>query len=428
MAEVTQTGNTFRFLDLPIEVRNAIYDMILCDPPPAKLRRVEQADLLWLPEGMAYITHPRELQILQTNRQVHAEARDVMLRGNQFIRIRARGVGQVIKGFMLALQIPIVRTSARFRESFKGFVMTHSIDLASDQLEPAEFLGSEHDADVDLVILQRDHGLFCKALATRGVLMVRGFGNLTRHKLTIHNPFESTLSPGFLGEKNQERLLQPYRDHLRGFLDFSVDGSVSSSVAESVKQAVAKEDVPDPDSVLAEFKRDKDLGNRYFRQKEFHRAAEAYTTGYIKVALVRNGNLWSQVAAKGGHDFLRGVSETYYQVFLNCAQNILVFLRETSESDKTKIIYYCGKADYHVKSATAAGENFTSDWRPNLQQMAKLSFRAASIERVLGNMDAAKSLIDIARQQAPSDPVIRREAEEIDALMRSQAGLGRLLL
>ncbi|KAG8167156.1 hypothetical protein KVR01_002845 [Diaporthe batatas] len=424
MAEITD--NPFRFLDLPFEVRNAIYHVILCDPPPAKLRRVEQADLLWLPEGMAKITHPREIQILHTNHQVHAEARDVMLRGNQFVRIRARGVGQVIKGFFLARQIPIIRTTARSRETFKGFVMTHSIELASDQ--PAEFPGSEHDADIDLVILQRDHGLFCEALATRGVLMVRGFGRLTRHRLTIHNPFESTLSPRFLGEKNQERLLQPYRDHLRGFLHFSVDGSVRSSLAESVKHAVAKEDLPEPDAVLAEFKRDKDLGNRYFRQKEFHKAAEAYTTGYIKVALIRNGNLWSQVAARGGQGFLHGVSETYYQVCLNCAQNILVFLRETSESDKTKIQYYCGKADYHVKSAMAAGENFTSDWRPNLQQMAKLSFRAASIERVLGNMDAAKSLIDIARQQAPRDPVIRREAEEIDALMRSQAGLGRLLL
>lgn len=423
MAETTSIP--FRFLDLPIEVRNAIYHVVLCDPPPAKLRRVEQADLLWLPEGMSVITHPREMQILHTNRQVHAEARDVMLRGNQFIRVRARGIGQVIRGFLLARQIPIVRTTTRSRESFRGFVMTHSIELASDQ---PEFPGSEDDADVDLVILQRDHGLFCEALATRGVLMVRGFGHLTRHKLTIHNPFESTLSPGFLGEKNQERLLQPYRNHLRGFLHFSVDGSVSSALAESVKHAVAKEDLPEPDAVLAEFKHNKDLGNLHFRQKEFHKAAEAYTVGYIKVALIRNGNLWSQVAAKGGQGFLYGISETYYQVCLNCAQNILVFLKEMSESDNTKIRYYCGKADYHVKSAMAAGKNFTSDWRPNLQQMAKLSFRAASVERVLGNMDAAKSLIDIARQQAPSDPVIRREAEEIDALVRSQAGLGRLLL
>ncbi|KAI7789042.1 hypothetical protein LA080_005146 [Diaporthe eres] len=423
---VGATGETFRFLDLPIEVRNAIYHVILCDPPPAQLRRVEQADLLWLPEGMAMITHPSEMQILQTSRQVHAEARDVMLRGNQFIRIRARGVGQVIKGFLLARQIPIVRTTALSRDRFKGYVMTHSIELTSDR--PEDFPGPKHDTDADLVILHRDLDLFCEALATRGTLMVRGFGSLTKHNLTIHNTFDSTLSPGFMGEKNQERLLQPYRRHLRGFSHFSVDGSVSASLAESVEKAVAEENLPEPEEVLAEFKRNKDLGNRFFRQKEFHKAAEAYTTGYIKVALIRNGNIWPLVADKGGQSFLHAIAETYYQVCLNCAQNILVFLRETSESDQTKIQYYCGKADYHVKSAMAAGDNFTTDWRPNLQQMAKLSFRAASIERVLGNMDAAKSLIDIARQQAPSDPVIRREAEEIEGLIRSQAGLGRLLL
>lgn len=424
MADAAQ--QPFRFLDLPIEVRNAIYHVILCDPPPAKLRRVEQADLLWLPEGMATIAHPSEMQILQTSRQVHAEARDVMLRGNQFIRMRAQGVGQVIKGFLLARQIPIVRTTALSRDRFKGYVMTHSIELACDQ--PEDFPGPEYDTNVDIVILRRDLDLFCEALAVRGTLMVRGFGSLTKHTLTIHNPFDSTPSPGFMGEKNQERLLQPYGRHLRGFSNFSVDGSVSTSLAESVKKAVAEETLPEPEEVLAEFKRSKDLGNRYFRQKEFHKAAEAYTRGYIKVALIRNGTLWPQVSAKGGQSFLHAISETYYQVCLNCAQNILVFLRETSESDQNKIRYYCGKADYHVKSAMAAGDNFTTDWRPNLQQMAKLSFRAASIERVLGNMDAAKSLIDIARQQSPSDPVIRREAEEIEALMRSQAGLGRLLL
>ncbi|KKY30145.1 hypothetical protein UCDDA912_g09939 [Diaporthe ampelina] len=416
----------FRFLDLPIEVRNAIYHVILCDPPPARLRRVEQADLLWLPEGMAMITHPSEVQILQASRQVHAEARDVLLRGNQFIRIRARGVGQVIKGFLLARQIPIVRTTALSRDRFKGYVMTHSIELTCDR--PEDFPGPKHDTDVDLVILRRDLDLFCEALAVRGTLMVKGFGNLTKHNLTIHDPFDSTLSPGFMGEKNQHRLLQPYSRHLRGFSHFTVDGSVSASLAGSVKEAVAEENLPEPEEVVANFKRNKDLGNRYFRQKEFHKAAEAYTTGYIKVALIRNSNLWPQVAAKGGQSFLHSISETYYQVCLNCAQNILVFLRETSEADQTKIRYYCGKADYHVKSAMAAGDNFTTDWRPNLQQMAKLSFRAASIERVLGSMDAAKSLIDIARQQAPSDPVIRREAEEIEALLRSQAGLGRLLM
>lgn len=416
----------FRFLDLPIEVRNAIYHVILCDPPPAKLRRVEQADLLWLPEGMAMIRHPSEMHILQTSRQVHAEARDAMLRGNQFIRIRAQGVGQVIKGFLLARQIPIIHITALSRNRFKGYVMTHSIELTCDR--PEDFPGPKHETDVDLVILRRDLDLFCEALAVRGTLMVRGFGSLTRHTLTIHNPFDSTISKDFMSEKNQERLLQPYRHHLRGFSRFSIDGNVSAPLAESVKKAVAEEDLPLPEEVLADFKRNKDMGNRYFRQKEFHKAAEAYTTGYIKVALIRNGNLWQQVAANGGQSFLHAIAETYYQVCLNCAQNILVFLRETSESDQTKIRYYCGKADYHVKSAMAAGDNFTTDWRPNLQQMAKLSFRAASIERVLGNMDAAKSLIDIARQQSPSDPVIRREAEEIEALMRSQAGLGRLLL
>jgi hypothetical protein len=420
------------FDSLPLEVRNAIYHALLCNPPPAKLRRVEQADILWSAEELSVITHPSETQILRVNSTIRDEAKDVMLRGNQFVRIQARGLGPIIEGLLRGRQIPIVRTGTRLMSLFKGYVMTHSIELASGR--PPRWLEviaahSDVGADLDVVILRRDLGAFCASLANEGFKVVSGFGTLAKHNITIHNPFQSTPSSGFPpSEKHQERLLQPYRDHLRGFLHFSVGGDVSSSLAESVKGAVAQEDVPEPQDLAAMFKRHKDLGNRYYSQKEFRKAAEAYAIGYMKVTVVRNGNHWSELEAKGGETFLHSLAETYFHVCLDCAQNILAFLGEIPDPNQATRRYYCGRADFQVRSAGSAGQSFGTDWRPSLEQMARLTFRAATVERAMGHLEVAQSLMEVAREQAPSDPAIISEAEELDALIQAQTGLVVLLI
>lgn len=421
-------NKAFRFLDLPLEVRNAIYNVILCSPPPPKLRRVDQGDLLPSPRGLDYITHPQETQILRLSRQVHAEARDVMLRGNQLIRIRARGVGRVLEKLMVDRQIPVVRTTALSRSKSKDIVMTHFIEWrGSDPYSP--FLvgvqpGVGDAADADLVILGRDLDAFCSMLAFRGFLAARGFGIYAEHVLEVHDSFDDTLSPDFMGEKNQTRLLGPYRDHMRGIARFSVRGYVSAEVAKSVEHAVHEIPLPDPEQVIKELRRQKDIGNGYFRQMDFLQAAEAYSSGVNEVMVLRNSLAWEQAKAAGGDAFLRALAETLYQVCLNATQNILTALRDAPDDG----LEHAARAEAHTIAAMQAGRLLETDWLPTLAQMAKASYRMATVQRALGRMEHAKTYIDRARQQAPGDPLIRREAEEIEGLVRVQGGLGRLLV
>lgn len=409
-----------------------VYNAILCSPPPPNLRHMDQEDLLTpgtFSGGFVYIRYPHETQILFVNRQIHAEATDAMLRGNQFIRIRAPGAGNVIRALLIRSQIPIVATrptTAASWAGFEGFVMTHTVQW--HESAPRYLTDMEPDIDLDLVILRRDLDAFCKNLALRGVLLAREFEVYSRHVLTIHNPFKNTLSPDFMGETNLERLLRPYRDHLRGFTCLSVGGCVSSEVAKSVEETVAEAHFLDLEEAVQVIRRKKDVGNGYFRRREFLKAAEAYTAGCNQVLFLRNSSLWAKAKAQASHDLLHTLTETFYQVCLNRAQNILTWMREAPRLDSTMTTHFGLQAHSHVESATYAGEIFETDWLPTLPQMSKASFRMASVQRAMGHLDRAKARIDAARQQAPSDPVIRREAEEIEALLREQAGLGRLLL
>lgn len=420
----------FRFLDLPLEVRNGIYNVILCTPPPPKLWPLEQQDLVGVPEEDSYIQRPFETQILCASRQVHAEAKDAMFRGNQFIRIRGRwasGIGPFVQRVMRWRKVPVLATTARFRASFKGFVMTYLIEWGGDEKSPdaAHALQEYREGDVDLVILRRDLDVFCETLAFLGIATFEGFDDDTRHFVEIHNPFNDTLSPDFMSEINQERLLRPYCDYFRGFTSVTVHGHVTPKVAETVHKYLAEDQSASSNEALVGVQTAKDLGNTFFRRREFHKAAAAYWIAYSKAqSIMKRRKSWAKLRTQGGAGFVHAVAEIHYQVCLNAAQNILTCIRETSDPSPRK---KASRASRYVDQAEKSSQLFETDWRPTLAQMAKANFRMASAQRALGDLKAAKVFIDRARLQSPGDQIIRREAEDIEAETRAQAGLGRLL-
>lgn len=419
----------FCFLDLPLEVRNAIYSAILCSPPPARLRCEAQGDLSPTIPQLDYITHPQETQILRLNRQIHSEAQDVLLRGNQFVRVRVSSLGAMLQQIMEERQIPIVRTTAEFRARYKGFALTHTIGWTGPRVPHSLWPDMPpREADDDIVILRRDLDEFCAALASRAPLCVWDFWRSSSHTVEVHNPFEGTLSPDFMGEKNQARLLEPYREHVRGLVHFSVHGHVSDEVAKSLSLEVTNLPVPEPEQVLKELLRKKDQGNSHFRQREFLLAAGAYAAGVNDIVALRNGPAWEKIVQKGGPVFIRNMAEVFYLVCLNATQNILTHVREGPFDDPPDHPEGpLSKAEAYVFAAERVGWLLETDWRPNLAQMAKASYRMATVQRAMGRMEQARTCIVAARHQAPWNPLIRQEAEEIESLVRSQAGLGRLL-
>lgn len=232
----TDTTENIRFLDFPAEVRDYVYVLVVCDFPQVKSTWDEAGKFATVPTDLAVMDHKIETAILRVNRQVYSEAKSVMLKRNQFIRLVAPE--HLILAPLVSKQVPIVLINSPFLNKFEGFIMTHTI---KDKEGP-----SHSGKDWDMMILQRDLDLFCQGLQ-RAEIGVPRFCSRTEHRITIHDPFKKTSSPDFMNFKNQERLLKPYRDHLRGFVSVRVIGKVvSKKLAKAVESEVKEEPIPDP--------------------------------------------------------------------------------------------------------------------------------------------------------------------------------------
>lgn len=188
----------FRLLELPAKVRDQIYHEILCTWPAYKSTWDEAKQQAVVPTEVAVMDHKIETAILRTNRQVYQEAKTVLLRGNQFVRVSIRGF-QPLQFLFIPSQVPVVTMNQDVITKYRGFVMTHSIDIADD---PAPLKGQ-----FEVMILRRDLDRFAQALA-KADMGSPNFTATSKHTVILHNPFVGTLTPNFLDSKNQVRLIR----------------------------------------------------------------------------------------------------------------------------------------------------------------------------------------------------------------------------
>lgn len=206
----------FRLLDLPREVRDKIYHGMLCDWPE---RGVYQYTMLCGEDELEFAPMRRRIvpNILLANKQVYQEAKQVLLKGNLFIHIRLvvrDGIDTpTIFDPADPDHVPVVAVGYDRVALFKDLVvMMHFIDCVRC-LTLQEF----GDDQIDIIILHRDLEKFCKKLH----LIDLHHCILPDHNITMHNPFNKTLSPEFLNRKNQVRCLTAFWPQMHVF-DLSV--------------------------------------------------------------------------------------------------------------------------------------------------------------------------------------------------------------
>jgi hypothetical protein len=117
----------FRLMDLPGEIRNQIYQHLLCsfnykygpDGLPNELERMLQQKPK--PNGVYHAKHSINTNILRSNRTVHREAYDVMMKTNRFIRIWS--------------QLPVVTMDRQHASQFNGYVLQMRLEDLSQMNE-----------------------------------------------------------------------------------------------------------------------------------------------------------------------------------------------------------------------------------------------------------------------------------------------------
>jgi hypothetical protein len=236
-----KSSKPFRFRDLPGEIRNKIYENILCSVVPReetseegyKSQRPDKLRLFeedWQrPTKITYLRHSIEPQILRTCRSVYDEGTYIMRKTNCFVKVTISLADHDLEFILRG--IPILYTTRKRAKNFKHPIMVH------------EITASVPERTRSFIILQRDLRLFCKGLEEYNLLTpeYNAF-----HNLTLVDPYESQPLPGapkFLSRKLQDLLLAPYRK-LRGFPLFTIKGAVEKDLSRDTEVLFRKSLVP----------------------------------------------------------------------------------------------------------------------------------------------------------------------------------------
>lgn len=409
----------FRFLDLPGEIRNSIYDLLLCswndepeyDPsmPSSLSRRVSSSP---------------STAILLANRQINAEASDYMIKRNQFVRITCRGmdVGNLFQGE----GIPVITTNARSISLFDGHVM--HITLSKPALVPSPFQFSEFE----MMMLRSDLPKLCEQLDIESV-MSDANSTTSEHtsiQASIRLDYAQTR---FLDPAIQERLLQPLAAALRGVPNLKLLGPVDPALAAAVKAEVAKPRWTEPEATIEEIGTGVDVGKRQWQQNSFYSASQSWAYALRTLERMRHSSSWLGLQKAGGEEFVNKIADLYFTLNLLHAQ----FLQMDMANDGSQgaSMQRSGSLAFqHLRKCETASARFAqhagATWAPSNQQSAKMLFRQARCLRLMGHAASsvqAVTLIEQAASLAPTDMAIRDEKDAVLAWEGELAESRRLL-
>lgn len=414
----TMPAATFRFLDLPREIRNKIYRAALCsfEPPPTTFMPPPDADTSM--DFMSRVTvakHAIDTSILLASKQIHREAYDAMVKTNRFVRVTTSW-GMPIRSLLNHLCVPVVTENKQSVDRFPGYVLSVSITCPKE-------VGTELQSPFSLepsslMLLSRDMDRFCDILMD-GNTYIPEFGSKVSLKIAVapgsilsSSPYKDSVTE-FFTETTQQTLLQPFRSRLRGFEKIKVRGHVSRTIAESVERDISHDTASDPETTLTKYRKAKDEGQRLFREKHFEAACLAWQDAALEIEQLQKGGSWKKLTDKGEASFVSHIAEIYFLMKLNIA-HIKIASMQKGE------LY----ADILVQDTLSMAMKSMRDdhwmpgfrYRPTEAQKAKLAYRHALFLRLDGslrNVDAAARTIEVAHKLAPNDAAVARERATI---------------
>lgn len=418
--EQDDSTKPFPFLNFPREIRNQVYENLLC--PYADRDYDQNGHNHWPDIAPLY-----ETAILYTNRQVYTEAREAMLKGNKFVRVFTRGV--MVTAILADVPVQVVVHSHHSHEDpvvrkFKGAVISYFLRDEEDIREH----GNAPCNTCDILILGRDLDAFVRGVGDPAIGGSR-MATAVEHHINFHDPFKKSRDPNYSSLRAQERLLQPFRDHFHGFPNVKIDGKVDKVLAADVLRQVKYEAMPDPDEFIASIQGLKDEGNAFYREDDFMKAIQRWRSASAKMQRLRSSGLWSRVKMQLGPDFVDTLAELFFNVHSNQAQAALAEMRHfdmgEDDMDEERAYHALEVIGHNSHVATTASEAFESAWHPSRRQQAKLCFRSAQAARLVGDFYYAQDFIDRALDLQPDDAAILNEADEIArAMILAMADMG----
>ncbi|KAI9646415.1 hypothetical protein NHQ30_004407 [Ciborinia camelliae] len=380
-ADITEP---FRFLDLPSEIRNKIYKILLCnfDTPP---RSREDSSALQIGK----VEHDIQLQILRTCRKVYYEGTSLMHRTNLFIKLE---IDFDIYEMPELLRIPFVTLwkfgTYNYFES-KGTVMTHKLSSRRSPDIPG-YCTTSARMFTRIILLHFHLPELCKALSSAQWRVLNDDED-TIHTVTLTDPNQSEASqelPEFFSRKLQEELLAPYRSEMKGFPHFILNGIIPDDLRiETVSAITHIPEVYDASEIQASLD-DKEYyhqhGLQHYRQGEIGEAKRSWKICVAKIQKESASERGARLRQSGGPKFMNAIAKIYFHLALRISHvNILKmqthYLGHTALlADAVSYVHQLGH-DLRTWQHTFRDE-FT--WRPSPLQQATLLYQEALCYRL----------------------------------------------
>jgi len=413
---------TFRFRDLPREIRDKIYRELLCNFKPHPEEGFMSAE-----ETFEYTraNGSNETAILRTNKDIYREAYDVMVKTNRFVRLTSTR-GLPIKLLVQGIRVPIVTYDKAKVERFKGYVLALRVGSTVSANTPQD--DRETSDPCSLMMLHRDMGWLCQALSD-GDAHRKGFSLVVQ--ISIHvapaliEPLpigHATFLQDFFSETTQATLLAPFRTLLRGLQNIKVQGHVNEDLARAVQEEIKQHRWSDPEKVLADLIAAKETGSNLYKQFNGGDAYIAWADAAVDIDKIVASGAWPDLVKRGGQSFVSRLAEMYFLLRLN-----MVHIQIANIMENPGMAFYAAiiAEDSLNSAARSIKKNHWMEgykYRPSIQHLAKLRYRYAVLIRLKhepGTADRALMYIDAALQLQPGDPAIMKERDNIVAWLRS---------
>jgi hypothetical protein len=415
-----QLLHQFRFLDLPREIRNKIYRVLLCSfaPVPTTMT-IDKLNVHKILE------HSVETAILRTTIQIHREAYDVMIKTNRFVFVKSAGIP--IRNLLNSFLIRPVMVDEPALSDFKGYTLAVSIFRKRDQTA-ADREGKVNLRPYSFMLLGRDLDSFCEVLAD-GEVHMPGFSTGLAISITMAPMLQSTqqsqsrykdsLTDFSSAEKTQQTLLRPFRTYLKGIKTIQVCGLVTDPVlAKTVAEEIAQDQWTNEQKVLDEITAAKDRGNKYFRKGNMKEACGAWQYAAEDVERVHGGSSWKGLVVQGGQPFAASFAALYFSLKLNIAHLFLGGIEKGFDRYPASICAFMAGSVLTDANQTLRKGYWMDDFefRPTDAQMGKYFYRQAFCWRVSDETERMKMaliFINRALRLCPGDALILKEQQAI---------------
>jgi tetratricopeptide (TPR) repeat protein len=381
----------FRFLDLPAELRTAVYDQVL---NPAAFRRERD-------DGTTF--YACDLALLRVNRQVHREAREALLRNCVFVRIqtpwdRVR-IEQVVHVSVLAM--------GWLANDFADVHLAVSIDASSEYFDrqTRQFLILADD-------LPAFNQLWHYSELTYGV----GLSSLNMDlalTLELKNPLNPALELPFA---LQRRLFASF-GLLKRINSLTIIGPHSLYLESELQKAIAAPDATQEECLELATKF-KDAGNAELNNNNPTDALKYYIESFRAMHVVCFGryryvwaDAWFDRVLEGGRydrqhgQFVRIVMRVHL-----VSKVIRAFLEL---GDYEEAFFWGNRTLNTIRQATGNEEDLPMLSFPAASDLGMVLFRTGLACRHLGRTEQAKRLYFAARPYLPQDEDLKGELTAI---------------